>query len=79
MTEFSINRRHREGLAEGRGEWRKRINKGCRIYDEAWLGVLQKRIRRHTTVSSDCAEEFICHIYGRKCRSRIGLFSHTKK
>ncbi|CAH2234250.1 jg6323 [Pararge aegeria aegeria] len=79
MTEFNIDRRHWERLAEGRDEWRKSINEECRICDESWLGVLaQKRLRRHTTGSSDCAEGFNCHIWGRKCRSRIGLFSHTK-
>ncbi|CAH2245165.1 jg16735 [Pararge aegeria aegeria] len=80
MAEFNIDHRHWERLAEGRDEWRKIINEGCHIYDEAWLGVLaQKRIRRHTTGSSGCAEGFYCHICGRQCRSRIGLFSHTKK
>ncbi|CAH2229129.1 jg5219 [Pararge aegeria aegeria] len=80
MTEFNIDRRHWERLAEVRVEWRKSINEGCRIYDEAWLGILaQKRIRRHTKGSSDCAEGFNCHICGRKCRSRIVSFSHAKK
>ncbi|CAH2241614.1 jg3946 [Pararge aegeria aegeria] len=60
---------HWERLAEGRVEWCKSINGGYRIYDEAWLGALaQKRLRRHTTGSSDCAEGFNCHICGRECR-----------
>ncbi|CAH2233588.1 jg16176 [Pararge aegeria aegeria] len=83
MAEFNIDRiwrgRHWERLGEGRDEWRKSINEGCLILAEAWLGVLaQKRIQRHTTGSSDCAEGFNCHICGRKCRSRIGLFSYKR-
>ncbi|CAH2235487.1 jg1846 [Pararge aegeria aegeria] len=60
MTEFNIDHRHWERLAEGGDEWRKSINEGCHIYDEAWLGVLaQKRIRMHTAGSSGCAVNVI--------------------
>ncbi|CAH2240990.1 jg19742 [Pararge aegeria aegeria] len=51
MFEFKMDHRHWERLAEGRDEWRKSINEGCHIYDEAWLGVLaQKSIRTPRTI-----------------------------
>ncbi|CAH2239968.1 jg3398 [Pararge aegeria aegeria] len=43
MTEFNIDHRHWERLTEGRDEWRKSVNEGCHIYDEAWLGVLAQK------------------------------------
>ncbi|CAH2244513.1 jg17986 [Pararge aegeria aegeria] len=72
MTEFNIDHIHWERR-------KKEINGARALMRDAVsvrkLGLLKKGYEGipRNTESSNCADGFSCHIYGSKCRSRIGL------
>ncbi|XP_063892975.1 uncharacterized protein LOC135117521 [Helicoverpa armigera] len=80
MAAFKIDHRDWEKLAEKRPEWRKRVAEGRKFCDEAWFGVLaDKRQKRHEHSSTLMSSYFSCQACGKRCRSRIGLFSHERR
>ncbi|XP_063620689.1 uncharacterized protein LOC134793093 [Cydia splendana] len=81
MVAFDIDRDTWEELASDRDGWRGTIAKGREIHDNAWFQDLaRKRAKRHNPPDgADMAPCFSCHKCGRKCRSRIGLYSHERR
>ena len=66
-----------EMLASSRSKWRKICGDGISSFEKSRVDELKKaRIRRKegSVVSAD----FQCDVCGRRCASRIGLFSHQR-
>lgn len=80
MFSFGIDHHNWEELSNNRSHWRKSLVRGRELCDGAWLSVLaDKRKRKHQGDSVAAAAVFPCQRCGRRCLSRIGLFSHQRK
>lgn len=86
MKALSVDRNTWEASAADRTAWRKMIRQGI-IISERTLHVenAARRARRRASVQAEqpdeaanCITTFVCQGCGRLCKSRIGLYSHTK-
>ena len=70
-------------LAEGRTAWRKAVKKGVRSFEDDRARE-DKRLKRKanealdTIVQEILSATFVCQTCGRACKSRIGLYSHSR-
>ena len=73
-------------LAENRTAWRQTVKKGIRSFEAEQLKTrADKREKRKTREALDinvqqnpASADFVCQICGRSCKSRIGLYSHSR-
>ena len=71
-----------EDAAGDRARWRQRVKQGIEHADsERGLKAADKRARRKLSAAStsNTPAGFICSACSRYCRSRIGLYSHTRR
>ena len=72
-------------LAEDRTAWRKAVKKGLRSFEDDRVKAREdKRLKRKANealgaiVQPIPSANFVCQICGRACKSRIGLYSHSR-
>ena len=73
-------------LAENRTGWRQAVKKGARSFEAERLKArADKRQKRKAKEAlgvkvqqNPASADFVCQICGRACKSRIGLYSHSR-
>ena len=72
-------------LAENRTAWRQTVKKGARLFESGRLNAREdKRKKRkakealHINVQQNTSAVFVCQFCGKACKSRIGLYSHSR-
>ena len=72
-------------LAEDRTAWKKAVKKGVRSFEDDRVKAREdKRLKRKanealdTIVQQIASANFVCQTCGRACKSRIGLYSHSR-
>ena len=68
-----------ESTAMDRALWRRTCHVGLHEFEKKRCDALrEKRLRRKATQPSSNTVTFVCHVCGRQCASRIGLFSNNR-
>ena len=80
-----INAKTWHELAEDRAAWRKAVKKGVRSFkDDRVKARENKRLKRKANETLDTivqqipSANFVCQTCGRACKSRIGLYGHSR-
>jgi len=72
-----------EAEAADRRSWRMAVKAGAQRSEEKredqWKERRERRRQRAAPAPAGPCAEFTCSIYDRACRSRIGLFSHSRR
>ena len=82
MTLFDMNIETWEECALQRSLWREKVTAGTKKYEQALLQRKemhrQKRKQLQTSWNADDDDAYICEHCNKRCRSRIGLYSHIR-
>ena len=79
----NINLAGREALAADRSHWRLAVKAGTQACEERreeqWDERRERRRLRAASTPTEPSTEFICNNCNQACRSRIGLYSHSRR
>ena len=71
-----------EECAQQRSLWKEKVTKGAKRHEQALMqrkeATRQKRIQLLASCDVNDDNAFICERCNKRCRSRIGLFSHVR-
>ena len=81
MKLFDMNVETWEECALQRSLWREKVTTGTKKYEQALLQrqEMQRQKRKQSQTSQDADDDvYICEHCNKRCRSRIGVYSHMQ-